>query len=452
MNISKQQIDELNATIKLQFGKEDYEERVNKVLKDYRKKANIPGFRPGNVPMGLINKMYRKPVLAEEINKLVSEKINEYLKAEDLHVLGDPLPNETQNKTLDFDTDTDFEFVFDLGLAPKLDFEWTKKDKITTYEITLDDKMIDTYVDSYARRFGKFIDTDTVVENEMVKGDLAQVDEMGNIVEGGIVSQDVTVYLEIAKDETEKKAFKDAKAGSVVKFDIKKAFPNDFEIANLLKIEKEKVAETSQHFQMTIKSVSRFEIAVINSELFDKVYGVGVVSSEEGFREKIKEEIKNQLGKDEDYKFGIDAKAMMLKKLNLTLPSAFLKRWITAMNEDKFTPEQIEKDFPVFEEDMKWQLIKNKIAKDNNLEVKEAEIVEHAKEVTRMQFRQYGINNMPDEHVQNYAMNLLKKEDDVRKMVESLLEKKVYGIIKQNAAIEVKEIGNEEFGKLFQEK
>jgi trigger factor len=452
MNISKQNIDELNATLTMKFGKEDYEERVNKVLKDYRKKANIPGFRPGNVPMGLINKMYRKPVLAEEINKMVSEKINEYIKTENLHVLGDPLPNETQNKTLDFDNDTDFEFVFDLGLAPKLDFEWTKKDKVTAYEIKLEDAMINSYVESYTRRFGKFMDTDTVVDNEMVKGDLVQVDEMGNIVEGGIVSNDVTVYLEIAKDENEKKSFKGAKAGSVVKFDIKKAFPNDFEIANLLKIEKEKVAETSQHFQMTIKSVSKFEASAINSELFDKVYGEGVVTTEEEFHNKIKEELRSQLGKDEDYKFGLDAKAMMLKKMNLTLPTAFLKRWITFMNEGKFTPEQIEKEFPIFEEDMKWQLIKNKIAKDNNLEVKEEEVVEQAKEVTRMQFRQYGINNMPEEHVTSYAMSILKKEEDVRKMVEQLLEKKVFGIIKQNATVEVKEISNEDFGKMFQEK
>ena len=206
MNISRQNIDELNATLTLKVGKEDYSERVNKVLGDYRKKANMPGFRPGKVPASLISKMYGKAVLADEINKLVGEKINEYLKAEDIHSLGDPMPNETQNKSVDWENDTDFEFVFDLGLAPELDVKLTKKDKITSYDITLEDTMIENYINSYTRRYGKFMDADVVEENEMLKGDFAEVDAAGNIVENGITSQDISVYLEIAKDENEKKA------------------------------------------------------------------------------------------------------------------------------------------------------------------------------------------------------------------------------------------------------
>lgn len=450
MNITRQNIDELNASLKLQFGKEDYEERVTKVLKDYRKKANIPGFRPGNVPIGIINKMYRKAVLADEINKLIGEKINDYIKAEDLHVLGDPLPSETQNKPLDFDNDTEFEFVFDLGLAPKFNIEFGKKDKITSYEIEIDDKMLDGHISSYTRRYGKFIETDTVVENEMIKGNLAQVDEAGNLVEGGIVSENVSIYLEIAKDEIEKKAFIGAKVGDTVKFDIKKAFPNDYEISNLLKIEKDKVESTPGHFQVKILSVSKFEQAALDTDLFDKVYGEGIITSEEEFRNKITSEIKEQLAKDSDYKFLLDAKSFLLKKLDLKLPGAFLKRWVIAMNEGKFTEEQVDKDFPVFEEDMKWQLIKNKIAKDNNIEVKEDEVVDYSKEVTRMQFKQYGINNVPDEQIDMYAVNVLKNEKEVRKMVEKIMEDKVCAYIKENAALDIKKISNEEFGKLFQ--
>lgn len=450
MNITRQNIDELNATLKLQFGKADYEERVNKVLKDYRRKASIPGFRPGMVPMGLINKMYGKAVMADELNKLVSESVNEYIKTENIHVLGDPLPNEKETKPLDLDNENEFEFVFDLGIAPEFDIKLTSKDKITAYQIKVEDSMVENYVSSYTKRYGKFSDTDVVVENEMVVGDLAEVDANGNLVEGGVVSEGVSIYLDIVKDEKEKKAFKGAKAGSVVKFDIKKAFPNDFELSNLLKIEKDQVADAPSSFQITVKSVSGFEAAALNTELFDKVFGEGVVATEEDFRARIISEISEQLKKDEEYKFTIDAKSFMLKKLDLKLPLEFLKRWVVFMNEGKFTPEQIEKDFPAFEEDMKWQLIKNKIAKENNIEIKEEDVIEHAKEITRMQFRQYGINNMPEEQLQMYAVNMLKKEGDVRKMVEKLMEDKVVAIIRENASIESKEITSEAFGKLFE--
>jgi trigger factor len=450
MNITRQNIDELNATMKLSVGKEDYEERVNKVLNDYRRKANMPGFRPGKVPASLINKMYRKSVLADEINKLVSEKINEYIKAEDIHVLGDPMPNETENKVIDWDDDTEFEFVFDLGIAPEIDATVSKKDKIVFYDIKPDDKMVNNYIESHTRRYGKFSDAEVVEENELVKGDIAETDAGGNLVEGGIVSVGASIYLELAKDENEKKAFIGAKVGDTVKFDIKKTFPNNFEIANILKIEKEKVDEAPSSFQFTIGSISRFEKAELNQELFDKVYGEGKVTSEEEFRNKIDEELNNNLSKDTDYKFHLDSKAYLLKKLNLKLPNDFLKRWVAFANEGKISPEQIEKEFPIFEEDMKWQLIKNKIAKNNNFEVQQDEVVAYAKEVTRTQFRQYGINNMPDEQIETYAVSILKKENEVRKMVEKLLEDKVTVYIKENVTLDTKTISNEEFSKLFQ--
>ena len=450
MNITRQNIDELNATLKLQVSKADYEERVSTKLNDYRKKANMPGFRPGKVPVSLINKMYGKAVLAEEINKLVSENINEYIKTENIQVLGDPLPNETENKTIDFDNQTDFDFVFDIAISPEIDAQVSAKDKIDAYSITIDDVMVENHISTFTRRFGKFVECSEVEQDELVKGDIAEVDEKGVLVEGGIFSPDASVYLEIAKDEAEKKVFKGAKAGDVVKFDIKKAFPNDFEIANLLKIEKDKVADTPSNFQITIKSISRFDKAELNEELFAKVYGEGVVATEEEFINKIKSEISENLKKDEEYKFVLDAKKYFIKKLNLKLPSDFLKRWLKFMNEGKLTAEQIEKEYPLFEEDMKWQLIKNKFVKENNFEVKEEDVVEYAKEVTRMQFKQYGLNNIPDEQIDAYSVNILKKEAEVRKMVEKLMEDKIAGFIKQNATLNTKQISNEEFGKLFE--
>ncbi len=449
MNITKQNIDELNAKLSLQLGKDDYEERVSKVLKDYRRKAKIPGFRPGNVPFSLINKMYRKAVLVDEINKLVGEKLNEYLKSENISVLGDPLPNESENKTIDWDNDIDFKFVFDIGLSPEFELKISKKDKIKTYEIQIEDKMIDNYVNSYTKRYGRYAESEIVSENELIKGDLAQVDLEGNIVENGIKSENTSIYLELAKDENEKKTFKGTKVGDIVKFDIKKAFPNDTELANILKIDKEKVAEIQSTFQFTIKSILRFEKAEMNQELFNKIYGNDVVTSDEQFRNKITEEIKDALKKETEYKFLLDAKAYYLKKFNLKLPVDFLKRWIKFANEGKLTEEQIEKEYPQFEENMKWQLIKNKIAKENNFEVKEDKVVEYSKEVTRNQFKQYGINNVPDEQINAYSVNLLKNEGEVRKMIDKLLEDQVLEYIKENVTADIKSISSEEFGKLF---
>jgi trigger factor len=310
--------------------------------------------------------------------------------------------------------------------------------------------MVQNYIDSYTRRYGKFNDSEVVEENELVKGDLAEIDAEGNLVDGGLVSVGASIYLELAKDENEKKAFIGAKANDIVRFNIKKTFPNNFEIANLLKIDKEKTDEAPSLFQFTVGSISRFEKAELNQELFDKVYGEGKVSSEEEFRNKIDEELNGNLSKDTDYKFHLDSKAYLLKKLNLKLPNEFLKRWVAFANEGKISTEQIEKEFSSFEEDMKWQLIKNKIAKENNIEVQHDEVVAYAKEVTRMQFRQYGINNMPDEQIETYSVSILKKENEVRKMVDKLLEDKVTAYIKENVTLETKTISNEEFNKLFQ--
>jgi trigger factor len=450
MNITKQNIDELNAVLKLQVNKADYEQRVANVLNDYRKKARIDGFRPGKVPLSLISKLYGKSVLVEEINKLISESITDYLKNEQLNILGDPLPNKEVKKPIDWDNDTEFEFAFDLGLSPQFDIKLSDKEKFPFYQVKVDESMIDNYVNTYTRRYGRFIDAQQVEENELLKGDLQQIDATGNITESGIQSNDVSLFLELAKDEVEKKAFINAKTGDSIDFDIKKAFPNDFELSNLLKIDKDKIAEVEGKFRFTIKSISKFEKAELNQELFNKIYGEGKVTSEEEFMGKIEEEIKNSLVKESDYKFMLDIKEHFIKKTDMKLPSDFLKRWLEFANEGKLTVEQIEKEFPVFEDDMKWQIIKDKIVKGNNIEVKKEEIVEYARMVTRQQFQQYGMYNVPDEQIISYAEGLLKKESETHKIIEKVLEKKVIEFVKENSTLNIKEITIEEFNKLFQ--
>jgi trigger factor len=453
MNITKTNTDNLNATLTIKLGKDDYESRVAKVLEDYRKKASIKGFRPGKVPASLISKMYRKAVLVDEINKTISESLNNYIKEEKINILGDPMPSESKNKAIDWDNDEEFEFAFDLGLAPEFALEVGSKDKIASYQIKVDDKLIETYTDSYTRRFGKFIEVDAVADNEMIKGELKQVDNKGNAIEGGVLVENASILLELSKDEKEKKAFKGAKVGETVKFDVKKLFPNDAELTSLLKISKEELDGIEGHFSMSIAAISRFDKAELNKELFDSVFGVeSNITTEQEFKDKIVEDIKLNLKRETDFRFTIDVKEYLLKKVNIALPAEFLKRWLTYVNEGKFTAEQIEAEFPLFENDMKWQLVKSKIVKDNSIEVKEEEIVEVAKANARMQFAQYGINNMPEEQIDAFAVNMLKREGEARRMIEKAMEDKVISYVRDNVTINSKEVTTEEFNKLFEKK
>lgn len=449
MNIALQNIDEQNALLRMQINKEDYEERVTTVLKDYRRKSNLPGFRPGNVPFSIIKKLYYKAVLVDEINKLISEKIDEYLKAENIQILGEPLPNETENKPIDWENDTEFEFVFDIGISPAIEINIGKKNKIKTYDIELNDSMIDGYINTYTQRFGRYIETDVVNGNELIKSDLIQIDSEGKQIENPIKVEDTSIYLDLAKDENEKKAFIGAKVGDVVKVDIKKVFPNEREAANILKIAAEKVANLDSVFQCTVKSVLRFEKAEINQDLFNKIYGENTITSLDEFKNKITDEINGSLKQESDNRFHIDAREFLLNKINFELPVAFLKRWIKVVNSNKLSEEQIEKEFPNFEKNMKWQLIKNKIIKDNNFEVKEDEVVEYAKEITRNQFKMYGLYNIPDEQIDTYSVSLLKKENEVHNIYELLREKQVIEYIKEQVSIEAKQISREEFSKLY---
>jgi trigger factor len=451
MNITRENIDELNVVLKLELGKADYEERLTKVLKDYRKKAQVPGFRPGNVPFGLINKMYRKPALVDEINKLVSDSLSNYLVEEKLNILGEPLPHSGENKTIDWDNDSEFEFKFDLGMAPEFDVKLSAKDKFIYYNIKIDDELIDKYIDGYAQRFGQYVHVEDIQEKDMLTVSIAQLDENGEILETGIKNDEARVAVEIIKDKKIKDSVLKAKKGDVLSFDLRKAYPNDTEIAGILKIKTEEAKEISGNFQLTINEIQRFDKAEVNQELIDKVYGEGNVKSVEEFRSKIAEEASLNLKRDSDYKFRLDAREELVKKFKNNLPTEFLKRWLVAINEGKFTMEEIEKDFDHFMEDLKWQLIKDKIAKDNSLKVTEEDIREAARENARLQFSYYGMSNVPDEHLDTFAARTLENKEQTRKLAEGKLEDAIIEFVKQNVKIEEKEITTEKFNKLFEE-
>lgn len=450
MNITKENIDKLNAVLCINLEKSDYESRVNEVLKDHRKKARIDGFRPGKVPFGLINKMYGKPVLIEEINKLISETLSKYLVEEKLNILGEPLPHEGDSNPIDWDIDDRFEFKFDLGLAPEIEVPITAKDKIPLYKVKIDDKLIKKYIDSYTQRFGEFVSVDSAQEKDMLKADIHQLDENDLPLEEGISVEEASLSIEMVKDDKIKKQFLAAKKDIELKVDLKKAYPNDSEIAALLKIEKEQVADLSGNFTITVKDISRFQDAEINQEFFDKVFGPGNVKTEEEFRAKVAEEAKKGTLQDSEYRFRIDAKESLSKRIKFDLPQAFLKRWLFAINEGKFTLEQIENDFDSFAEDLKWQLIKDKISEDNKLEVNDEDMKNGAREVARMQFAQYGMANVPDEHLDQFVSKMLEKNEDRNNIRTRVVEDKVIAYIRSVVKVDEKEISSEKFNKLFE--
>lgn len=449
MNIVRKDHDSVNASITISIEKADYSEKVEKTLRDYRKKANIPGFRPGMVPMGLLKKMYGKSILADEINKMLSDELYKYIRENNINILGEPLPNEEEQKEIDFNTQEDFEFSFDLGLAPEFEVELNKKDKVKFYHIAASEEMVNNQVKSYTGRYGKYVQEETVEEKDMVKGLIVEL-ENGQVKEDGIQVSDAVLTPAYMKDDASKNSFVGAKVGDQVTFNPKTAFENEAEIASLLKVKKEEIAELTSDFLFTIESNTRYHEAEVNQELFDKVYGDGVVTTEEEFIAKIKATIEDQLQQDSNYKFGIDAREALIKKYNdLVFPDAFLKRWLLMTNKE-LTADKIEEDYPKMIADLKWQLIKDKIARANSIQVENEDVQAYGRQVARAQFAQYGMTGLDDAILDNYAKDMFKNEEQLRNIIDRVAENKVVDVIKNTVKLDTKEVSIEEFNKMFE--
>ncbi|MFP4620238.1 MAG: trigger factor [Bacteroidales bacterium] len=453
MDITKENKDDLNAVLKVRIVPEDYQERVDKVVKDYKKKAKMNGFRPGKVPESLVRKMYGRDIKIDEIHKLIQEKLSEYIKNENLEILGKPLPSKEEQKSINWDKESEFEFAFDIAMAPEFDLEISEEDKVPYYTIKVSDELIDKQVGNYLERFGEFKPIDSVQnKDEIISAHVTELDEEGNPKEGGIVKEDATISLQVIKEEEIKNKFEGAQVGDEIDVDLKKAFPSNTEISSMLNIDKEEAENVEGQFRISITEIKQFEKAEQNQELFDKIYGEGNVTSEEEFRQKIKEEIEEHLKPESKRKLTQDIKNYFVEKINPELPIDFLKRWLKETQQDEnFSEEDIEKEIPRFEEELKWDLIKNKIIKENHIQVDENEVLELAKEVTALQFQQYGLGNLPDEQLEQYAPELLKKEEDRRKFYERKYEEKVIDYIKERITLEEKEVTSEEFQEMIQE-
>lgn len=449
MNITKNQIDNLNATIKIELGKEDYAGRVEKALKDYQKKVVVNGFRPGKTPMGIVKKMYGKSLLLDEINKVLGESLNNYIKENDLQILGEPLPNETEQKELNLD-DENFEFFYDIALSPEVNAKMSKREKVPYYVIKVDDEMIDKQIESICKNNGSMIPVDEIEGSEYLKGELIELDEDGNVKEGGIRNEDASMSVFHMKDEEAINAFKGKKAGEEVKFNAAKAYPNKTDFAAMLGVKKEECENAGENYCFIINEIKRYIDAEVNEELFTKLYGEGTVKDVADFRERVKADIENQLKGHSEYRFTIDAKEKLIKKNeDVVLPEAFLKRWIVAVNEN-MTPEEVEKDFEGYRDEFKWQLVKSAIVKDFDVKVEAGDMQKEGRQIAAAQLQQYGLYGLTDEQLDGFAAKLLEDQKQRQHLYERALDNKIFGVIRENVKLEEQEISMADFEKLFQ--
>ncbi|MFR8836356.1 trigger factor [Bacteroides nordii] len=451
MNVSFQNIDKVSALLTVKLEKADYQEKVDKSLKTFRQKAQIPGFRKGMVPMSLVKKMYGKSVVAEEVNKLLSEKVYDYIKSNNINMLGEPMPNEEKQQVIDFDTMEDFEFVFDIALAPEFKAEVSSSDNVDYYTIEVTDAMVDNQVKAYTQRNGKYEQVAAYEDNDMLKGLIAELDENGNTKEGGIQVEGAVLMPSYMKNDEQKAIFANAKVNDVLVFNPNTAYDGHAaEIASLLKIEKEAAAEVKSDFSFQVEEITRFVSGELNQEIFDQVFGEGVVKTEEEFRAKIKESIAEQLVADSDYKFLIDARKMLMEKVGkLEFPDALLKRVMLLNNKEKgeeFVAENYDKSI----EELTWHLIKEQLVKDNEIKVEQEDVIKMAKDATKGQFAQYGMMTVPEDILENYAQEMLKKKENVDGLVGRVVEAKLATALKAKVTLNNKTVPMEEFNKMFE--
>ena len=447
MNISKQNIDSLNAILKIELSRADYQERVDAVLTDYRKTADMPGFRKGKVPMSVVKKRYGIPVKVEEINKIISDSLTKYIIDEKLDILGNPLPKEGEQ--IDWEHQEDFVFEYELGLSPVFELKISKKNKIDYYKIKADNSMIDRYAEDIAKRYGKMSSPDKVQEKDLVYGTFQELDTEGLAVEGGVTNQ-ASVSLDTVKIKKLKNEFIGSEKGAVIILDPKKAFENDTDAAAMLNIDKEAYADLKANFSFTIDNISRMQPAELNTELFDKVYGEGVVKNEKEFRAKIAAEAEQMLIGDADRKFQNDAVDFLLEKTSFDLPEAFLKRWMQTVSEKPVTLDEIEQGFEGYKKSLKWQIIENKIAKENNLSVTKEEAVAETKKLIRAQMAQYGQISPEEEQLEKYAHQVLANKEEEKNIYDRIFASKLTVFFKSAFKINEKEISYKNFIKLAQ--
>ena len=451
MKISFENPDKINGLLTIVVEEEDYKNDVEKTLKDYRKKANVPGFRPGQAPMGMIKRQFGPSVKMEAVNKIIGQQIYKYVQDNKIQMLGEPLTSEKQ-APVDIEKDGPYTFMFDIAVAPEMKVSLTGRDKVDYYKIVVDDKTIDQQVDMLASRSGSYEKAENYEGNDMLKGDLRELDENGNTKEGGIAVESAVLMPSYIKVDDQKKLFDGAKLGDIITFNPRKAYPdNDTEVSQLLKIERDAVKDMESEFSYQITEIQRFKKHEVNEELFKQVFGEDTdVKDEAAFRAKIAEGLNEQLVNDSDFKFLLDVRAHCEKKVGkLEYPDALLKRIMLANNKDK-GEDFVEKNYEMSIKELTWHLIKEQLVSAQNIKIEDADIKETAKEAARAQFAQYGMTNIPEEYIENYANEILKKGDSTEALVDRAVDRKLAAALKGVVKLNEKEISVEDFNKMMQ--
>ncbi len=439
MNIVRENIDELSALIRVTVNADDYGKAVDAALHNYKKKANIPGFRPGMVPIGIIRKMFGKSVVAEESYRTATQLCFNYIKENNINAIGDVMPSEKQEE-LDFENQTEFEFLFEIGIAPEINLSLTKRDNVKHYQIEITDDMRESYKANFRRRFGELADVEVIEKDEAVTATLENED---------IKAEEAYVGLISLKEEIRNK-FAGKKVGDSMEINIEEIYPSEQQRASVLKMKKEELKELKPEFNLTITRIRRFVEPEINEELLTKAFPGGEVKSMDDFGKFVDAQITAELNKESALRFEIDFREFLIKKAKMDLPGDFLKRWVYNINEGKYTMEQIEKDFPQFLDMMRWDLIRAHYAKELEINVTEEEVLAEAKEFTRQQFAQYGMAGVGDDMLNDYAKSVLGNKEENRRLHDKVLDSKVISLLSQKVAVKETPISIEDFGKLFE--
>ena len=442
MNISLENIDKVNAVITAVVEPDDYTEKYNKALKEAKKKINMPGFRPGMVPVGLVKKQFGVSILAEEVNKILQEGLFNYISENKVNMLGEPL-TKADNDNVSLVEGESFTFKFELAIAPEFEVALSKDDKINYYNVEVTDEMVENQINMYRQRGGNYEKVDSYEDNDMIKGVITELN-----VENAVSVENAVLLPKYFKNEDQKKLFEGAKLNDVITFNPSVAYDNnEAEMAALLKVEKEDVANHKGEFNYQITEITRFVLGELNQELFDNVFPGGEVTTEEEFRARIKTLISDQFKKDSDYKFILDVRKYVTEKVGkLEFPEEKLRKILAAKAGEEKAAEQYDRSI----EELTWHLIKEKLVEIYAVKVDDADVKEMAKEVTRMQFAQYGMLNIPDEYLENATKEMFKKRETVDNLIDRCIEVKLGGAIKEAVTLEESTVSAEDFNKMFE--
>ncbi|HJN63655.1 MAG: trigger factor [Flavobacteriales bacterium] len=451
MKITQSKTKDLMATLKVEVVEKDYRENVDKILKDYRKTAVMPGFRKGKTPMSIINKKYKTAVTVEEVNKILQDEMYKHISENKVKVLGSPMPKKNE-KAIDWEKDNDFSFEFEIGLAPDFDVKITKKDKLNYYNIKAGEKLLNNYCNDIAKRYGKMGTMDVSEEGDLVFCNIEQLDVDGNVMENGIKNE-ATVSMDFIADKKIKKQFVGVKSGDTFKINVIKAFTNHSDLGAMLNVKHEAIHNlSSEKFQFTVKNINRLTQAELDVELFDKVYGQGTIKTLKEFRAKIKEEAEMSFVAESDRMLKNDVVSHLLEKNKFDIPDDFLKRWLVQTSEQPITLEQIESEYDMYSKSLKWQLIENKVNEKYDIKIEQEEIITHAKNLISGQMMQYGQPVLDDEKLTEMADSILKKEEERKKIIDQIYDQKSLVVYKANFKLTDKDISYDDFVKLASEK